>query len=343
VCVGLCWWLESGGQSVSQGSGEKKVVRGLRAQANGRYSQHCLAPCQPPKIQRKFTESTDPFRLNIVLKLLTASAIIHRSFTHSLQLSLTFLFRLLSTKESVRLYGYAYCTLRSVHMSSGGKIIGTRPPKAFIAEWRKSYLTFWPDRIMHDPYHPLHLRRMRYHKEKEQTGLWWWIQGGFSISKKSVVRHWLWRRLNTALVEELKAKGFDRNGKSIPGIRGEGAPDLFGSLKLAVQRPLLTIKFEELKMQTGLVIQAIEREAELSRQEKRLEANMGEFAGDAVGQRAKVPEVAKWQRGSKTSHWRNNPNKNRSKASGTFRKLNFRSKTRLTKQPNPAHMSRLLS
>jgi hypothetical protein len=88
-------------------------------------------------------------------------------------------------------------------------------------------------------------------------------------SKKSVVRNWLKRRLRQAFVEELKSRGYDRDGNAI--TKGKHAAEeigqemiiaqrprvLTGSLRLSVQPSLLTTKFVDVKREAGSVVDSL--------------------------------------------------------------------------------------
>jgi len=106
-------------------------------------------------------------------------------------------------------------------------------------------------------------------KEKPREGLWWHATTGVDLVKSSCVRTWTRRRLQAAVVQQLKARGYDKNGKLLSRRRMKSDDDLStpmppdpsydlkGSLRLHVQAPLIPAKFEEIKDEVGTILDII--------------------------------------------------------------------------------------
>jgi hypothetical protein len=141
--------------------------------------------------------------------------------------------------------------------------------KFFNINYSSEYKTFIPNHVIIDPSHPLHTTQKRRARARKKEGLWWHATTGVDLAKSSCVRSWARRRLRQAIIEELKARGYDENGKVIdraPAKYGEDLRttkdfvkplDLKGSLKLHVQVPLLPAKFVDVKAEAGKVVQLV--------------------------------------------------------------------------------------
>lgn len=70
------------------------------------------------------------------------------------------------------------------------------------------------------------------------------------------MRSWLARRTRNAFRESLKKKGFDADGRSLPGSGNKA--DLFGTASFAVQRAALKVPYVELVKQTDIAVSCIQ-------------------------------------------------------------------------------------
>ncbi len=70
------------------------------------------------------------------------------------------------------------------------------------------------------------------------------------------MRSWLARRTRNALTESLKKKGFDSDGRRLPGSGNQ--TDLYGTAFLGVRRLAKKIPYIELIQQTDLAVSAIQ-------------------------------------------------------------------------------------
>ncbi|KAF2201347.1 hypothetical protein GQ43DRAFT_349635, partial [Delitschia confertaspora ATCC 74209] len=143
----------------------------------------------------------------------------------------------------------------------------------FECYYQPAYKYFFPNNIVNDRTHPLHIAGLRKRRDRPKEGLWWIVSVGSATSKARVVRSWLRRRLRNAFIEELKNRGFDENGKGIVMSRraqgegggavmeevdkAQGMRELRGSLRLHAISPLITAKFEDVKKETAFVVNAL--------------------------------------------------------------------------------------
>ncbi|KAF2872983.1 hypothetical protein BDV95DRAFT_472030, partial [Massariosphaeria phaeospora] len=142
--------------------------------------------------------------------------------------------------------------------------------KTFNCSYSTEYKSFIINHIFSDPQHPLHEARRRAHKHRKEEGLWWHITTAATLSKSSVVRSWVRRRLRNAFTEELKARGIREDGRilhkdmlrtSLRGLRMvlDSGKDLSleGGLRLHARPEVIAAKFVEVRNETGFVIDAL--------------------------------------------------------------------------------------
>lgn len=140
--------------------------------------------------------------------------------------------------------------------------------KFFRIQYSSDYKTFIPNHVTADRMHPLNETQRRLQEARKKEGLWWHVTSGVELSKSSCVRSWARRRLRTAVLEELTARGFNQNGKSnSPGTSNtetlrtppamHNPMDLTGSLRLHILAALLPAKFVDIKTEVGSIIDAL--------------------------------------------------------------------------------------
>jgi hypothetical protein len=138
--------------------------------------------------------------------------------------------------------------------------------KTFKVNYSLEYKRFIINYIASDPFHPLQEAQKRLNRERKHEGLWWHVTTGTDLAKSSCVRSWARRRLRNAIVDELKAHGFDENGRlivqkasdSTNGPKTTKTSDgLKGGLRLHVQAPLVPAKYVDVKAEVGQVIKTI--------------------------------------------------------------------------------------
>ena len=114
----------------------------------------------------------------------------------------------------------------------------------------------------------------------KQGGLWIQVTGNsMSKSCKRVVRNWARRRIEQALVEKLKERGYDRTGrrlnqnsakvtstKNIPcHFARQGSSEdvelssLCGTVSIQVREKIMESKYPEVQQQAGLVVSEVLR------------------------------------------------------------------------------------
>ncbi|MCJ1476041.1 Chitin synthase, class 5 [Lambiella insularis] len=78
-----------------------------------------------------------------------------------------------------------------------------------------------------------------------------------STNTKKVVRSWINRRLRRAVVEALRANGFDAEGRLAGGEDGDPRPGIKGTLVVHAQSAAQRAKFVQLKTQIELIVKEI--------------------------------------------------------------------------------------
>ena len=112
--------------------------------------------------------------------------------------------------------------------------------------------------ILDDIAHVLHQATRQKVAQRDRNTLWWNITSN-NLPEKKAVRAWCCRRARGALVEALKARGYDREGRvqTDVGVR----TSLCGSLQLLGTEHLITVKFSELQKEAAFVVDALVNES----------------------------------------------------------------------------------
>lgn len=130
---------------------------------------------------------------------------------------------------------------------------GLDTSKVFTFVFRQDYRpSIYAYTHLSDRYHIQHLPTTQRYATRIKKGLWCY----FSASKivgKAVVRRWCLRRLKIATACSLKDRGFDAQGL----VEGKGASWLHGTLHLHTTEHMIYANFEEVKKQTGLMVENI--------------------------------------------------------------------------------------
>ncbi|KAF2839739.1 hypothetical protein M501DRAFT_1015832 [Patellaria atrata CBS 101060] len=141
--------------------------------------------------------------------------------------------------------------------------------------------------IIREPFNPLIIRTRRSYESRDTETLWWQIRVGLDISKKRVVRSWCKRRLREAFIEALKGRGLDANGRRLETAK----PGLKGSLVFVGRPNLLTVKFEQLKMDCKTLMDTLQRQnprldirAAPLQQHDKSEQSKSRWRGDEAGE-----------------------------------------------------------
>jgi hypothetical protein len=138
--------------------------------------------------------------------------------------------------------------------------------KTFKVNYTPEYKTFTINYIASDQWHPLQEAQRRRQRERKHEGLWWHVTTGTDLTKSSCVRSWARRRLRNAIVDELKAHGFDENGRPMKQKASDtranptatpASNGLKGGLRLHVQAPLVPAKYVDVKAEVSQVIKTI--------------------------------------------------------------------------------------
>jgi hypothetical protein len=149
-------------------------------------------------------------------------------------------------------------------------LIVKQPPKLFKVSYAPDYKNLIVNHVATDPSHPLRETQRRRQAEKKKEGLWWHATTGVDLNKSSCVRAWARRRLRNAVVDELKARGYDETGRYVNLRKLHERPDLMakvvagktldlkGSLRLHAQAPLIPAKYVDVRAEAGAVIDAVQ-------------------------------------------------------------------------------------
>lgn len=136
-------------------------------------------------------------------------------------------------------------------------------------------------KILDDRSHVLHLptrkrcqRILEGRYDERQEGLWMQFTGN-TMQKKRVVRSWATRRVDQAVTEALRTKGFNRNGKRLAhpaastltqseskgspvGLALEHSPEvLVGTVEVLILQNCIETSFTEVQRQAGLMVDRI--------------------------------------------------------------------------------------
>jgi hypothetical protein len=195
----------------------------------------------------------------------------------------------------------------------------------FNLNYSPKYETFITHHVLSDPQHPLHLQRLRVHKNRKREGLWWHVVSTVDLAKSSVVRNTCRKKLNKAFVDALRERGFDEHGKiaeigavekhlGVVEGRWEKPRDdiaLSGSLKLRVLPALIPAQYAEIKLEADVVAEALvaglKKEMVPNRQSSRIEmgsshrdARSKDFTPSAVPRQTAAPKSTRSQERSQT-------------------------------------------
>ncbi len=141
--------------------------------------------------------------------------------------------------------------------------------KTCKVSYSPNYIKSGVNHIATNPTHPLHITQRRRQQEQKKEGLWWYATNAIDTSKLACVRTWARRRLRNAFVEELKAKGYDENGKlvhttvlqerkDVMNVLKQGRSiDLTGCLRLHGLAWLVPTKFETVKAEMRNLVDAL--------------------------------------------------------------------------------------
>lgn len=141
--------------------------------------------------------------------------------------------------------------------------------KFFRPYYSPEYKKFITSHLVKDSAHPLHTTQVRRARQRKQEGLWLEITADQGICKSSFVRTWARRRLRVALVQELKANGYDESGKAIErkGEEKSTRPltvhrgDITGSLRLHVLVATIPAKFVDIQAEAKNVVEFLVKKA----------------------------------------------------------------------------------
>lgn len=140
--------------------------------------------------------------------------------------------------------------------------------RLFTVSYTPNHVNFFPQYILREGSHPLALRYRRIESQRRKTGLWWSSTCGSELGKKSVIRHWLGRRLRNAFSDELRIRGISDNGQFLPHAKLETDVvrvarergkelTLTGSVRLIAGPLLMTAKYEDVRNEAGKLVEIL--------------------------------------------------------------------------------------
>ena len=129
--------------------------------------------------------------------------------------------------------------------------------KLFRIKFSENYYpSYAATSILLDPYHILRPRTISRWLARPRVGLWMDIScNPLSSSWKAVARNWGRRRTQSALLEEFRKRGLDKDGKRLPGTNGKG---LCGSLHLLPNSSLLKADFRQVRREMKTLVDWLE-------------------------------------------------------------------------------------
>jgi len=162
-------------------------------------------------------------------------------------------------------------TLFDGAMSHVARLLAKHNFQFFTYYYAASHRSFIGHRLQDDTQHPLHTAQTRLFLERKKEGLWWSITVSVTLCKAKVVRTWVRRRLHTAFVEELRARGIQQDGRLVkykPGtIRGHevdarildqlGGASLRGTVRLHADPLVITAKYADIRLEAGAFVDAL--------------------------------------------------------------------------------------
>jgi hypothetical protein len=129
---------------------------------------------------------------------------------------------------------------------------------AFQFRFRKIHAFTWTKaKYLETPIHPLTPAVLKRYALRQATPLWWSCVATREAGHSDrVVRSWLARRTRNAFAESLKKRGFDTDGRRLPGSGNQA--DLFGTASFSVLRLAAKLPYVELIKQTDIVVSKIQ-------------------------------------------------------------------------------------
>jgi hypothetical protein len=154
--------------------------------------------------------------------------------------------------------------------------IGGRPilSNAYIrADYVPEYVNLRPGaRILTSPHHPFYFKTIQQYSNAPREGLWWYVQPNVFEGDKKCLRARRGRRVKVAILEALRERGFDKNGKA---IQQDGKPSLKGSMEVLVSAFADKASWEQLKQTGRDLVNAVANPSPIRALEKNRRAERG--------------------------------------------------------------------
>lgn len=172
-------------------------------------------------------------------------------------------------------------------MKGVAALLSRTPLKTIRISYSSDYKSFIIHHVASDSSHPLHILQRRRQAEWQKQGLRWHATTGVDLSKSSCVRSWARRRLRNAVVDELKLRGYNEKGIMVDSTAVHGQSDLVnilqqgrsldltGSLRIHVQKPLISAKYTDVRSEVGQLFDIMLRSFKSEPDHRPLPATMG--------------------------------------------------------------------
>lgn len=128
---------------------------------------------------------------------------------------------------------------------------------SFVSTYHTSYAS---DRILATRVGEIHNPMTSKLFSRPHEGLWTFYQGPL-VPTFAVTRNRCWRRTRSALIEELRKRGWNKDGKRAGNGIGSGAGriyGLYGTLDIIVKPAVAIAEWVELRRQMGLIVEKLE-------------------------------------------------------------------------------------
>jgi len=137
---------------------------------------------------------------------------------------------------------------------------------ALVPSYSPKYTSVYAwSQVLNDRCHPLFKKTIRNYERRDYSGLWWSATTS-SHKQKRVIRSWVCRRVRQAFCEALESRGLDKYGKALVVAPAAGfsnakrtkkLPDLYGTLRIGASEQTATAKYEELRKECDVLVDAL--------------------------------------------------------------------------------------
>ena len=130
---------------------------------------------------------------------------------------------------------------------------------SWTVQWTRHHLVgFIAQPIVLQPRHILY-RATKHRYDNRPTDCLWWSVSANPLGGKKVIRSWTARRVRQAIIEALKARGFDRDGRPVrdSGATHTGSIPLTGTVRVMCCKPGTEMHISKVKAGAQFVVDTI--------------------------------------------------------------------------------------